>query len=245
MNKVVGIFSAKGGVGKTTCALNMALAVHDFGSDVMVLDCDLKNSNLALHLGLYDFPLTLQDVLEGDTNFLEAVYIHSSGLRIIPASISPREFKTEMMKMKGVLNSMDQCILLDTPAGMNDDVRDILQLCNEAIVVTTPDIPSLTDSMKTIQMAKDMGRKIRGIIVNRVERKHEIKVEDIEKVCGLPVLGVIPEDRNIKKSIYKNIPVIRNKPNSDSSIAMKQIAAKLIERDYSPPLLYRIKKVLF
>ncbi len=243
MNKVIGVFSAKGGVGKTTCALNIAMALHDLGSDIMLIDCDLKNSNLALHLGLYDFPLTLQDVLEGDVNFLEAVYVHSSGLRIVPASLTLREFKTEIHKLKTALDSMDHHVVLDTPPGSSEEVSSIIQLCNEILLITTPNIPSLTDSMKTIQMVKDVGKKIRGIIINRAERKYELNVEDIEKICGLPVLAVIPEDKNIKKSLHTSTPVVRHKPYSPASIAIKKLSASIIEREYSPPRFYRIRRL--
>ena len=208
-----------------------------------MVDCDLKNSNIALHLGLYDFPLTLQDVLEQDINFLESIYIHSSGLRIVPASLSLREFKTEIAKLKNVLDGMNQHFLLDTPSGINEDVVSVLKLCNEIVVITTPDIPSLTDSMKTIQMAKDLGKRVKGIIVNRVEMKNEIKIEDIERVCGLPVIGVVPEDKNMKRSLHLKVPLVRCKPHSSSAVAIKKIAANLIERDYSPPWHYRIRSL--
>jgi len=243
MNRVIGVFSSKGGVGKTTCALNIAMSLHDMGTDVALIDCDLKNSNLSLHLGLYDFPLTVQDVLEGDVNYLDAIYIHSSGLRILPASITLREFKTEISKLRNTLDNMNHHVVLDTPPGASEEASSVIQLCDEIMVLTTPNIPSITDTMKTIQMAKDVGKKIRGVIINRAEKKHEIKKQDIEKVLGLPVLAVIPEDRNVRKSLHANTPVVRFKPHSPSSIALKRLSAGIIQREYSPPRFLKLRRL--
>lgn len=243
MKNVIGIFSAKGGVGKTTVALNLALAMHKFNTEVMMLDCDFKNSNLALHLGLYDFPLTLQDVVETNTNFLEAVHVHSSGLRIVPASISIKEFKTDFDRLKSVLKEIKHYVILDTPPGMESDVAGLMNLSDEIIILTTPDVPSFTDSLKSIQLAKDFGKKIRGMIVNRVEKKYELDIHDIEKISGIPILGVIPEDKNVKKSIYFQTPVVEYNPNAPSSVEIKKIASGIVGKDYSPPKLMKLRRL--
>lgn len=244
MKRVIGIFSSKGGVGKTTCALNVAMAMHQMGNETMLVDCDIKNSNLGLHLGVYDFPLTLQDVLEGDINFLEAVHVHDSGLRIVPASVSLREFRTDLGKLGEIFRQVKHDLVLDTPPGVNEDVASLIKLCTDIAVITSPDLPSVTDSMKTIQMSKDLDRRVRGIIINRAEGKYELNPSDIEKVCGVPILGIVPEDRNIKKSLYNKMPVVIFKSHAPSAIALKKIGAALIDREYSPSLYTRIKAIL-
>ncbi len=244
MKRVIGIFSAKGGVGKTTCALNIAMALHQMGNETMLVDCDIKNSNLGLHLGIYDFPITLQDVLEGDMNFLEAVHVHSTGLRIVPASVSLREFKTDLGKLDNIFKQVKHDIVLDTPPGVNDDVANLISMCTDVVVLSSPDLPSVTDSMKTIQMSKDLGKRVRGIIINRSEGRYELKPGDIEKVCGVPILGIIPEDKNVKKGLYNKLPVIAYKPHAPSSIELKRTGAKLIDMNYSPSIMTRLKKLL-
>jgi len=245
MKRIIGIFSSKGGVGKTTCALNIAMAMHQLGNETMLVDCDVKNSNLGLHLGIYDFPITLQDVLEGEMNFLEAVHVHSTGLRIVPASVSLREFKTDLSKLEDIFKQIKHDMVLDTPPGVNEDVAALIKMCTDIVVISSPDLPSVTDSMKTIQMSKDLGKRVRGIIINRAEGKYELKPEDIEKVCGVPILGIIPEDKNVKKGLYNKMPVIAYKPHAPSSIALKKTGAKLIEKEYSPSIITRIKSILF
>ncbi len=245
MKKVIGVFSSKGGVGKTTIALNLALAMHQLGEDVILLDCDFKNSNLALHLGLYDFPLTVQDALESDVNFLESVHVHSSGLKIIPASISLREFTMNVDRLKEVFRDLKRYVVLDTPPRMMDDVAELKRLSDEIIVVTNPDVPSFVDSLKTIQLAKDLGKKVMGMVVNRSMGKHELSVKDMEKVSGIPILGVVPEDVNIKKSLHYKTPVIEYRPYSHSSIAIKKIAARVIDKPYSPPKFLRVRRFFY
>jgi septum site-determining protein MinD len=245
MKKVIGVFSSKGGVGKTTCALNLAMAMHQMGSEAMLVDCDIRNSNLGLHLGIYDFPITLQDVLEGDMNFLEAVHVHNSGLRIVPASVSLRELRSDLGKLAPIFDKIEHDIVLDTPPGVNDEVAKLIRMCTDVAVITSPDLPSVTDSMKTIQLSKDMGRNVRGIIINRAEGRYELNPGDIEKVCGVPIIGIVPEDRNVKKGLFNKMPVVAYKPHAPSSIALKKIGAKIIEREYSPSIMTRIKSILF
>lgn len=245
MKKVIGIFSSKGGVGKTTCALNLAMAMHHLGNETMLVDCDIRNSNLGLHLGIYDFPITLQDVLEGDMNFLEAVHVHHSGLRIVPASISLREFKTDIGKLSDVFRQMKHDLVLDTPPGVNEEVASLIRMCTDIAVLTSPDLPSVTDSMKTIQMAKDLDKRVNGIIINRAEGKYELDPGDIEKVCGVPVIGIVPEDHNVKKSLYNKLPVVSYKPHAPAAIALKKIGAAMIDKQYSPSLITRFRSRFF
>jgi len=244
MKRVIGVFSSKGGVGKTTCALNLAMAMHEFGNETMLVDCDIKNSNLGLHLGIYDFPITLQDILEGDMNFLESVHVHSSGLRIVPASISLREFKTDLSKLSDIFSQVKHDLVLDTPPGANEDVAALINTCTDVAVITSPDLPSVTDSMKTIQMAKDLGKRVRGLIINRAEGKHELDPKDIEKVCGVPIIGIVPEDKNVRRSLYNKVPVVRYKPHAPSALALKRIGANIIEKEYSPSIFTRLKSFL-
>ena len=87
MGRKIGIVSAKGGVGKTITTLNLASALMQFSRDVVSVDGDVKLSGLSLQLGMYYFPVTLNDILEGERSILESLYIHTTGLRIIPASL--------------------------------------------------------------------------------------------------------------------------------------------------------------
>lgn len=243
MSRIIGIFSGKGGVGKTTCSLNIGLALHELGEKVLVIDCNLRNSNLALHMGAYEMSSTLHDVLENDISLLESIHIHSSGMRFIPSSIPIRYVTADSTKLREKLKEIDYTILLDTPPGIGDDVFSLLRLSDEILVVTSPEIPSVADTLKMIQLAIDMDKHVAGVIVNRVSKKHEIAIEHIAKVCRAPIIGIVPEDANIKKSLHNRKPLILMKPYSPTSIAFKKISSKLIGKDYKPPAFHRIRNL--
>ncbi len=247
MTRVIGVVSGKGGVGKTTTVINLSAALMEFGKNVIAVDADVKMSGLGLQLGMYYFPVTLNDVLMDRGNIHEALYIHSSGLRIIPASLAVENVKVS--RLNRVLKDpflKDSIVFVDSPPGLEKNAISILKACPETLIVTTPEIPAITDAMKIISKSKKTKTKPIGIIVNmnRNRDSNQINVDEIESTCGLPVIGVIPEDRTIKKGIFIGIPSVLLNPYSPSSIAFKEIAARLIGENYIPPKFAFIKRFL-
>ena len=90
MTRIIGVVSGKGGGGKTVTTINLSAALMGFGKNVIAIDADVKMSGLGLQLGMYYFPVTLNDVLGNRGTIHESLYIHSSGLRIIPANANAR-----------------------------------------------------------------------------------------------------------------------------------------------------------
>src|SRR3989338_10437219 len=93
MKKVIVITSGKGGVGKTTTAINLGAAINYFGGNVVVIDGNLSTPNVGIHLNSPEVPVTFNHVLLGKADVFEAVYEHDSGLKIVPSSISIKELK--------------------------------------------------------------------------------------------------------------------------------------------------------
>lgn len=243
--RTIGIISGKGGVGKTVTTINLTSALMEFGKNVIAIDADIKMSCLGLQLGMYYFPVTLNDVLKNNTNILNAMYIHSTGLRIIPASISVDS--VDLSNFRETLGSTcfdNSFLLIDSPPGLETNTIQVLKACNEVIIVTLPEIPSIIDVIKMIDACEDAGTKPIGIIVNRYRKSEagQINFKEIESTCNLPILGVIPEDKNIRKSIHREMPVVFLNPYSSSSIEFKKIAAKILGFNYNPPALYHLKK---
>lgn len=243
MQKIVGIFSGKGGAGKTTCAVNLGLAIHELGEKIILMDCDINNANLALHFGLYNFPITLHEILDRDINILEAVHVHSSGLRFIPASIAFNNLDKDLNKLRESLKNLNYYILIDAPSGIGSDVVSLIKTCDEILVVTNPDVPAITDALKIIQVAMDLDRKEIGIIINKSTKKHSLREEEIEEVCKVPILGIIPEDNHFKMSLHEKTPIILRKPYSKPAIEFRKLGANLLGKNYSPPKLRRLRRV--
>ena len=101
MARIIVITSGKGGVGKTTTAINLAAAINHFGQDVLVIDGNLSTPNIGIHLNSPEVPINLNHVLKNKAEVFEAVYEHDSGIKIIPASLSVKELKkTKSEKLK-------------------------------------------------------------------------------------------------------------------------------------------------
>ena len=91
--KLLTIISGKGGVGKTTTAINLGAALNSFGKEVIVVDANLTTPNVGLHLGAPIVPVNLNHVLLGKAKISDAIYEHESGTKIIPSSLSVKELR--------------------------------------------------------------------------------------------------------------------------------------------------------
>ena len=204
-------------------------------------------SGLGLQLGMYYFPLSINDVLRGEGDLFEALYIHSSGLRIIPASLSIKNTSTS--NLNRVLEDPfleNNIVLIDSPPGFEKNSLNVIKACPEILIVTTPEIPAITEALKVIAITERLNSTPVGIVVNMYEerKQNQINLKEIQEICDLPIIGVVPEDENIKKSIFNGVPGVCLNPHAPSSIAFKKIAATLIEEDYVPPKVPLLKKLL-
>ncbi len=244
--RTIGIVSSKGGVGKTTLTINLAAAMMELGRNVIAIDTDVKTSNLGLQLGMYYFPLTLNDVLRDGHSMLEAMYIHKSGLRIIPASLGVETLETYKLRdaLQGSMPN-DSIVLLDSPAGLESNAMNVLRACSEVLVVTTPELPSIANVIKTIDAVRETGCKPIGVVVNKYRRSdpHQVNVKEIEFACELPVMGAIPE-MGLRKSMAKGMPAVIASPYHDFSVAVKKTAAKLVGADYEEPKFRAIRQLI-
>lgn len=248
MTKYVVVASGKGGVGKTTTALNLAVALSNFGREVIVLDANVSTPNVSLHLGAPNVPITLHDVLRGNNHIKEAAYLHPSGLKVIPSSISTKDSDDFLLeKLKDVIFGLDgaaEIILIDAAAGLGKEAIYSLKNAEEAIIITNPDIPSVTDALKTIRKCEEENTKVIGVVVTKVRGDNlELSIKNIETILEKPVIGIIPHDDNVRKSLYQKNPVTYTHPDTHASIAYKKLAANLIGEKYIESVIE--KKGLF
>ena len=238
--KIITITSGKGGVGKTTTAINLGAALNSLGKDVIVVDANLTTPNIGLHLGAPIVPINLNHVMQGKAKVSDAIYEHESGTKIIPSSLSVKELrKLNHEKLKDVsrkLKGMADFVIFDSAAGLVDEATSSIEAADELIVVTNPEITAVTDALKTVKLANELGKSVKGIIVTRVRGdKNEMAVSNIKEMLDLPVLGVVPEDRNILASLRRKDAIIHTYPYSKSSLAYKKIASKIAGINYKDP----------
>ncbi len=238
MTKVITITSGKGGVGKTTTAINLGSAINQFGRDVIVVDANLTTPNVGIHLGAPIVPVSLNHVLLGKAKVSDAIYEHESGTKIIPSSLSVRELRNlQHDRLKEVtkrLRKMTDFVILDSAAGLGDEAVAAFEAADEIILVTNPEIPAVTDALKASKLAEQLGKEVRGVIVTRVKGiKTEMPVANIRDMLELPILGVVPEDSNVPISVLMKNALILTHPKSGASRAYRKLAAKIIgKNDY-------------
>ncbi|MEE8403037.1 MAG: cell division ATPase MinD [Candidatus Hydrothermarchaeaceae archaeon] len=245
--RVVGIVSSKGGVGKTTIVANMGVILAgEFGKKVLALDANVSAPNLGLYLGIVYPEVTLNDVLEGKAQIQQAIHTHTSGLQILPASLSSdnvdiRDLKS---KIKELTKDYD-LILLDSAPGLGDEVTAVIDAADGLLVVTNPELPVVTITLKTLKLAADLKVPIDGIILNRVRGKdYEMSNKEVSDSLGIPVISVIPEDERVSAAVSGWMPVALYAPNSPSSIRLKKLAANIIGEEYVIGFLARLKMLL-
>lgn len=237
MNKIIVITSGKGGVGKTTTAINLGAAMNHFGEDVLIIDGNLSTPNVGVHLNSPEVPVNLNHVLSEKADVREAIYEHESGLKIMLSSLSVNELKKikpeKIGDFKRDFKRMSNYVIVDSSAGLGDEALSAIELADELIIVTNPEIPAITDALKTIELAKKMKKSIMGVIVTRVKKdKIEMSPEDVKDMLETPILGMIPEDINIKRSLNQKDAIIHTHPKSNASRAYKEIAARIVNADY-------------
>ncbi len=237
MAKIIVITSGKGGVGKTTSAINLGAAINYFGKDVLVVDGNLTTPNVGIHLNAPEVPVSLNHLLAGKADIFESIYEHESGMKILPSSLSLSELKKikpeRLKNYKHDFKKVSDYVIVDSAAGLGNEAISAIEIADEVILVTNPEMPAITDALKTIKLAEQMKKKVIGVIMTRVKKnKIEMSPETVKDMLEVPVLGMIPEDISISESLNTKDAVVHSFPKSNPSRAYKEIAAKLLDVEY-------------
>ncbi len=242
--KSIGIVSLKGGVGKTTTVAALGSAIAGFNKKVLLVDGNLSAPNLGIHFKVLDPEVSLHHVLDREFNAKDAV--HSLGkIDLLPASIFTDK-QVNPLKLKDRLDYLKKkydYILYDSSPNLNDETLGVMLASDSLIVITTPDHPTLSVTIKAINSAKERGVPIDGLIINKVHNKNfEIPLEHVEETLEVPVLAVIPYDINILKALSKFVPSVDHNPNSEASEEYKKLAAALVGERYESNNLWNFFK---
>ena len=244
MAKIITVCSGKGGVGKTTTSSNLATALHNMGKEVTLIDANVTTPNLGLHLGIYEVPKTLHDVLQGKATLSEATYLHPLGFKVVPSSLNINSLDNKMKKnLKEIITkagSSSDYVIIDSSPGLGKEAKLAIGAGDEVLIVTNPEMPAIVDALKTIKMAEKSGAKVTGVILNRVYGNNEMSVENAEHFLDTKVLGVIPEDKRMKLALRKRDPLVSVKPNSKASKAYVKLANKLEGKESKPNIVETI-----
>ncbi|MGB9748391.1 MAG: AAA family ATPase [Candidatus Woesearchaeota archaeon] len=248
MTKVLLVTSGSGGVGKTTVAINLASALKDFGRHVVLLDLNVYSADASLHLGAFKVDYALQDAAKKGNNIHEAVYMHSSGLLVIPSKISFNE-EIDIQNIKKIINWLlgkTELIIIDAPVIFDRNALKIAENCDEAILVTTPDEISAIKTLKAIKMLEEKGVPVIGIIVNKFKSSEfNLSKEEIKNFIEKPILEFVKEDKSLQESLKLKNPVVYIHPESDATQSFKYLASKLIGENYAKKIEEKEKEGLY
>ena len=229
MTKFIAVVSGKGGVGKTTATINIGQAINLLGKQSILVDANLYTPHLGINLGLIKPKATLNQFLKKEKSISEVIFHHESGLKIIPASPSYKESKP-YKKLVEIFEHLDETadfVLIDSPAGLGDEVNLILKHSDEALIVINPTISSLMDGLKTIKTAKDNNTQIAGVVLNMVYGRNELKKKEAESILDYPIIAEIKFDQKIRKAAHLGVPMKYNSFWPGSAKQFKQIAEHL------------------
>lgn len=201
-HRFIAIASGKGGVGKTTIAANLGVALAKQGNKVTLIDMDLAMPNLEIITGLRNPPIGLVDVLEGRVELDRVVYTGPMGTKVIPPGVMldgcSADNKEKIRKLLKEFPLKNDYVILDMPPGR--EAVDILWDKIEALLVVNPNKASLLDAINTKFLLEKRGVKILGAVLNRSEHD-ERWIDEIERVLETSVVAVIPESRMVKESL--------------------------------------------
>ena len=217
MGLVIALTSGKGGTGKTTVCAGVAACLAAEGHRVLCIDADMGLRNLDISLGMAELaPISFADVLAGRYSLSEAaVHPELPGLYLLTAPAAERPETIRFQDFGALLETIrdyfDYC-LIDSPAGIGDGFRFACLYADRVLVVSTPDPASMRDAAGTADQLRLMGKQDLKLVVNRVTprlfRSLDWTVDDIMDETGLPLLGIIPEDKRVVLAAANNQPLI-------------------------------------
>ncbi len=227
--KIIALCSGKGGVGKTTLALNLGFAMASLNKKVLVVDTDIALPNLELYTGLEKPVITLLEVLNGSADIQSAINTIQLGLKILPCGSSLQSLKdVNIDKLGDVITELKKSefdyVILDVPAGLSKFSVIPMNFSDEILIIVNPEPASISDAQKVKAVSALAGLHIAGIIVNKYKKS---RYEDVGVKLGLPVIGVIPEDEAVVKARDARKPLIILKPKSASAKALMVLAKKI------------------
>jgi len=231
---IIGFISVKGGVGKTTIALETAASLaNDFGKSVMLIDANFSAPNLSLHLGL-EPEITLHDALLG-VGLHNAIY-ERHGIDVVPAALVYKH-EVDTFKLKKALDKFKKrydYIIIDSSPHFSELIP-VINAADCLFVVTTPDIPTLTMTMKAANLARQRKTPVEGVIINKIrDHKYELDLNEIEEGLDVPVVARIKDHRDMIESIHLKTPMILHKPENPVSQEIRRFASALVGRPEKP-----------
>jgi len=241
--KVIAVSGGKGGVGKTNVSLNTAISLAYQGKRVLVLDADLGLANVDVMLGLR-VQRNLSHVLSGECELDDVIIEGPAGIKIIPATsgtqsmvdLTPAEHAGLIRAFSEMQTECD-VLIVDTAAGISDMVLSFTRAAQDVLLVVCDEPTSITDCYALMKLlSRDHEVFKFKVVANMVRSPKEgqqlfaklTKVSDRFLDVAIELVGVIPFDENIRKSVRKQKAIVDAFPESPASKAFKELASNIL-----------------
>ncbi|MCW9014552.1 MAG: MinD/ParA family protein [Gammaproteobacteria bacterium] len=239
--KIIAITSGKGGVGKTSLTVNTGIALAQQGYKVCLFDADSNLANINIMLKVMP-EFTLEHVLKGEKS-IHGIMIQRSGISLVPGASGITDFdklqRVEKQRLIYALSKLEReydYILVDTSAGIHDNVLSFIETAQHCIVVITPEPTSLTDAFSLVRVLKKRGYKKRlNVVVNltaselNARKTYKRFSMAVAKYIGCKVayLGFVLKDELLSEAICAQNPVIIETPAALSSRCFERLSKTL------------------
>ncbi|EGW53700.1 flagellar synthesis regulator FleN [endosymbiont of Tevnia jerichonana (vent Tica)] len=239
--RVIAVTGGKGGVGKTNISVNLGVAMAEMGRRVMLLDADLGLANIDVMLGLHP-EFDLSHVMRGERRLEEILVTGPHGMKVVPGASGVQKMaELSTAQHVGLINAFSELandvdvLLIDTAAGISDQVVSFSRAAQEVVVVVCDEPASITDAYAIIKLLnREHGVSRFRVLANMVRTVQEgrdlynkmCRVTDRYLDAMLSYMGSIPYDEQLRKAVKAQRPVVDGFPRSKAAQAFKNLAKK-------------------
>lgn len=230
MTEVIGILSGKGGVGKSTLAFNLSTALAEQSVRVLLIDADLSTPALGL---IVNSPLNehgLQDVLTGQKSIRDITYRHPEGPFLIFSHLNKKAKLDTLRECLDDLYGTVDYVLLDGPSGITPELRDFIHACDSILIVTHPDQVSATHALSMLELVREEGTRLKGIVVNAVQHESPFTPVEISSLLGATQVHTVRYDPLCLEALKQHQSVFAKHRHGSSAGDYREIAAWLREK---------------
>ncbi|WP_232686723.1 P-loop NTPase [Halobacterium zhouii] len=230
--RVFAVASGKGGVGKTTTAVNLSAAATEAERSVVLVDFDLGMANLGDVLDVEASSPTLHDALAGDADALEATREAPGGFDVVLGGTDIEDFgRADPAALRDAVDALREeyeVVVVDTGGGLTHDTTVPLGVADDVVLVSTPTAAALENTGKTNDLVARLDGEVLGVVFTRVGAGGQVDTADAGDDIDVDVLGSVPEDRSVPESAAAGEPVVEHAPDSPAGEAYRELGHDLL-----------------